>query len=178
MNIGSHISPKDNMFTREKDNGLLRDISGEVFGQLTILSLAPIEEWKFNRPHWICECSCGNIIVRSGTSLRQGKRDRKSCGCKRWNWKHGMSNTPEYNSWKGMFKRCYNPNNRSYKWYGARGVTVDPVFRDFRRFYEEVGPKPGPGYSIDRIDNNGNYEPGNIRWATQSEQNYNQRHTT
>jgi len=88
---------------------------------------------------------------------------------------HGMFGTTIYGVWKGVLYRCYNKNCKRYQYYGGRGITVCDRWRKFEAFFEDVGLRPGPGYSLDRIDNNGNYEPSNVRWATLSQQAYNRR---
>lgn len=86
------------------------------------------------------------------------------------------SNKVEYRAWQNMKHRCYNPNHASYKNYGARGIKVcDEWMHDFTAFYRELGPRPSDNHSIDRIDNDGHYEPGNVRWATRTMQQYNRR---
>ena len=84
---------------------------------------------------------------------------------------HGMSGTPEYTTWNGMKRRCNNPSEDSWAHYGGRGVKIyGPWKKSFIEFYNYIGPKPSPGHSIDRIDNDGHYEPGNVRWATKEQQ--------
>ena len=86
---------------------------------------------------------------------------------------HGRRHTPEYKAWTNMKQRCFNPNNTSYEIYGGRGIDVCLEWLDFEPFYKDMGDKPSATYSIDRIDNDGNYEPGNCRWATSTQQNMN-----
>lgn len=88
--------------------------------------------------------------------------------------RHGMHGKPVYTSWAGMFQRCYNLNNKSFPYYGGRGIRVCVKWHSFINFYEDMGDRP-KGMSLDRIDNDGNYEPSNCRWATTSEQNKNKR---
>lgn len=84
---------------------------------------------------------------------------------------HGMTNTPEYRAWKDLKKRCNNKNIPCFHRYGGRGISVcEEWASSFMAFYDHIGPRPGKNYSVDRIDNDGNYEPGNVRWATRKEQ--------
>jgi hypothetical protein len=136
---------------------------------------------------WLCRCSCGNTKEVIGSSLKNGHS--KSCGCLQKDinikraTKHGCANTgkltKEYKAYWHMYSRCTNPNNAGYKNYGGRGITIcdrwlEPI-KGFTNFLEDVGYAPSSEYSLDRINNDGNYETGNIRWATRTVQNINQR---
>jgi len=87
---------------------------------------------------------------------------------------HDCRRIPGYNSWYRMIQRCHNPEDKNYETYGARGLTVHPRWRDPRNFFEDMGARPAPGYSIDRLDNSLGYEPGNCRWASSTTQRLNQ----
>lgn len=89
---------------------------------------------------------------------------------------HGLINTSEYSAWVDMRQRCNNPNHQKYHRYGGRGIIVCERWNDFRNFFADMGPKPSSRYSLDRINNDGNYEPGNCRWATQRQQMYNKQY--
>lgn len=161
------------------------DIAGLRVGRLT--AICPTgEKKKSGHAVWLARCDCGGEKRVNGTRFKRG--DIVSCGCIRGEWhrgrtgryspafKHGDSTTPEYRSWAGMRKRCYDQNYPGYKYYGARNITVCERWRNsYEAFLSDMGRKPSPGHSLDRIDNDGNYHPDNCRWATRSEQNRNKR---
>jgi hypothetical protein len=132
-------------------------------------------------PCFPCKCACGTERLVNYYNLITGKS--KNCGCVRDaagsthpTFKHGAKGTPEYNAWKKMIGRCTNPNEPSWANYGGRGIRVHDQWRsDFLGFLDHIGPRPSSDHSIDRIDNNGNYEPGNVRWATRKVQSMNKR---
>jgi hypothetical protein len=134
-----------------------------------------------------CRCSCGAMTNVRADHLTSGKI--RSCGCLarellvQRNTTHGKAHsgkarTPEYRAWAAMNSRCHNPNDDRYKDYGGRGIRVHRTWRTpagFLRFLEHIGPHPGPKYSLDRKENRGHYCPGNVRWATKTEQARNRR---
>jgi hypothetical protein len=157
------------------------DMTGQRFGDLVVIEKAPIGKAKSAR--WVCRCDCGTLTTVDRSNLRVG--GTVSCGCRRAKGMtpiHGHGSpghrTPEYRAWMGMIERCTNSNNQNWHRYGGRGIAVCERWKTFQNFLSDMGPHPpglSPGgrhlYSLDRFpDRNGNYEPGNCRWATSSEQ--------
>jgi hypothetical protein len=155
------------------------DLTGQLFGRLTVLERGP--NGYRGKAKWWCLCACGTKKLVLGVNLRE--KQIQSCGCLSQDMRgqchrtHGMTHTTEYRIWSSMLTRCLNPQAKVYASYGGRGITVCERWRNsFEHFLLDVGMRPGPGYSLDRYpDNDGPYAPGNIRWATKVEQTRNTR---
>jgi hypothetical protein len=148
------------------------EMIGRKFHRLTVIAESHVEgrRGKF----WLCKCDCGSMVTAYGGHLRAGST--KGCGCAKAgvNRTHGMSRTPEHRAWESARARCSNPHNQRFAHYGARGIKMHPAWEaSFEAFFAGVGPRPSGAHSLDRIDNNLGYEPGNCRWATAEEQNNN-----
>lgn len=152
------------------------DMIGIQYGKWMVLT-GPYRVNKQTK--WECMCQCGAIHDVNGPSLRRGTSTQcQSCA----STKHGLAGnfqqgntSPEYNAWHSAKSRCTNPNNPKFDDYGHRGIAMCPEWlNSFQAFYDHIGPRP-VGLVLDRIDNDGNYEPGNVRWATYSQSNLNRR---
>lgn len=151
------------------------NLIGQRFGRWVVLSKGT------DKQHWVCRCDCGTTKTVSGYCLKTGESE--SCGCLRHyltsyskNVSHGQSMTKLYSRWLAMKRRCFRKSDPKYPRYGARGITVCRDWLDFARFYEYIRNNLGDcpsGCSLDRINNDGNYEPGNVRWSTARQQGLN-----
>jgi hypothetical protein len=161
-----------------------KDLTGLRFGRLVVISVCP--ERRNGQEMWLCKCDCGNDHIVSRMALNP--RGTKSCGCSnrehlsKLKRTHGKTNTPEFESWSQMTKRCTCPTNKDYPSYGGRGIGIYPDWtgeHGFENFLSYMGNKPTPQHSLDRWPNNdtGHYQPGNVRWATKKEQIENRRNS-
>ncbi len=154
---------------------------GQVYGQLTVVAAAAPDK-RGNR-QFLCRCSCSRMTTVAGSSLGSG--NTKSCGCLSVatvvarSTRHGCASrhaqTPEYRIWQAMWARCSNTRKHVRVDYAGRGITVCESWKSFETFLADMGPIPSPKHSIDRVNNDANYEPANCRWATRSQQSRNRR---
>ena len=155
---------------------------GQRFNRYTVIGSAGVS--AHGKTQWLCRCDCGNESIVAGGSLHNGHQ--KSCGCLKVEvararmTTHGHhptgKQTPEYTAWCNIKIRCYNPEAENYEYYGGRGIRVcDRWLNSFENFLSDMGERPSRKHTIDRKENNGNYEPSNCRWITMLEQCANRR---
>lgn len=160
------------------------NLVGQIFGRLEVVEFFNIN--KHGQTQWKCRCSCGKIVIKTGSVLMKGVS--KSCGCLRSEvtsirtTTHGNTSSdngkpsPELKTWYSIRSRCYWTSNPDYKFYGGRGIGMSKEWYDsFTQFLKDMGTRPGKNFSLDRINNEGNYEAGNCKWATRKEQANNTR---
>ena len=155
------------------------DMTGKRFGRLIGVSRTGSDNEGLAL--WLFKCDCGGQVVATGSRVKRGRT--QSCGCMRADetaksnkekkTTHGESTSVEYRIWGHMLERCENQKHKSFPRYGGRGIIVCSRWADFSNFLLDMGRRPSPSHSIDRINNDGNYEPGNCRWATPKEQGRN-----
>lgn len=157
----------------------VNDITGQIFNNIVVTGFAGTDGIN---SHWWCRCYCGVVFTAVGARLKNG--EKRSCGCLYMatritagtkNRTHGRSRTKEYCCWVGMKKRCSNPKNKDYPRYGGRGIVVcDRWKSSFENFFADMGYRPTPSHTIERLDIDKGYEPSNCRWATPQQQARNQ----
>jgi len=156
--------------------GAARDWTGVVQGDLTVLKRSGKDRWGSYL--WRCKCKCGVVAVKSSGALHNGTKSCSvGCGVSKSNQRrtaHGGWTTPLYKLWTSIKQRCTNPKAVAYHRYGGRGINMHPTWAaDFARFRTDVGEAPTKGMTLDRIDNDRGYVPGNVRWATRKQQSNN-----
>lgn len=155
--------------------GKANEMVGQKFGKWIVLSHHGISHNSYS---YLCRCECGFESVIHGPHLRQ-KKSTQCLSCSNRdkslnNKKHGHATSSTYKTWNQMHQRCKNPKSTHYHRYGGRGISVCERWNDFRNFLRDMGERPGKGFDLDRIDNDGNYEPGNCRWVSHKENCLNQ----
>lgn len=147
------------------------DLITQRFGFLTVIQISTVRGTDGSYL-WKCLCVCGKTCLVAGPRLRRG--DKKSCGCMRHKYRHGLAGTRIQHTWYDMMGRCYNPKYKNYHNYGGRGIFVCERWHNIKLFHQDMGDPP-EGLSLERMDNNGPYCPENCKWDTMKNQLRNQR---
>lgn len=155
-----------------------KDITGKKFGRLQVLEIGPKKTGQYN---WWCLCDCGEKRLVAGGDLRSGHT--RSCGCLKrdrtieTHTTHGKSRSPEFSIWRGIRKRCNTPTAHAFEHYGGRGIKICSRWDNFENFLADMGPRPTPKHSVERIDHDGDYCPENCKWVIWDDQANNRRNT-
>lgn len=180
INMSHHTDPASIIPCPIPDNKIFRDLTGQTFERLYVEAFAGkrIVAGRISY-FWTCQCVCGQRVIIRSSNLTG--RATQSCGCLARDissirhTKHGKRWSVEYRTWHGIMTRCYKQTDKHWPHYGGRGIKMCERWMSFQNFYEDMGPRPNDKHSIDRINTDGNYEPGNCRWATAKEQGRNRR---
>jgi hypothetical protein len=173
--VGHHVLLQENVMRRKSSFRV--DMTGQRVGRLVVVEFAGTCR---DGALWLCQCDCGEMVVRQRTTLKLARS--KSCGCigresRATRGGESARSHVEYVCWRAMIARCEQRNHPNYRYYGGRGITVCERWRaSFDDFVADMGPRPSAAHSVERNNNDGNYEPSNCRWATKIEQMRNRRH--